>query len=127
MDLYGEAIWAGNEYPLNSGNFTTSRIPFRCANDSPIPCTTITGSSSPSLGFLFSFAEDNKKDLYILTSTGVYRVVRPSRCNLTCSKEIVANVTSRSHSSSSISIKVVRGCRFIGLLVFFVLVPSLNL
>ncbi|XWS60633.1 hypothetical protein CRYUN_Cryun07bG0052100 [Craigia yunnanensis] len=127
MDLYGKAIWAGNEYRLNNGNFITSRIPFRCANDSPIPCTTITGSSSPSLGFLSSFAEDNRKDLYILTSTGVYRVVRPSRCNLTCSKEIVANVTSRSHSSSSISIKAVRGCRFIGLLVFFVLVPILNL
>ncbi|XVF12016.1 hypothetical protein REPUB_Repub08aG0078300 [Reevesia pubescens] len=60
MDLYGEAIWAGNEFPLNSDNFGTSRIPFRCAHDSPIPCTIITGSSSPSLGFLFSFAEDNR-------------------------------------------------------------------
>ncbi|XVF50210.1 hypothetical protein PTKIN_Ptkin04bG0077900 [Pterospermum kingtungense] len=123
MDLYGEALWAGEEYPLNSGNFTTSRIPFRCANDSPIPCT----SSSPSLGFVFSFAEDNRKDLYILTSTGVYRVARPSRCNLTCSKEIIANVTSRPRSSSSMSFKVLRGCRFIALLAFILLVPILNL
>ncbi|XVE57034.1 hypothetical protein DITRI_Ditri04bG0059100 [Diplodiscus trichospermus] len=127
MDLYGEAVWAANEYPLNSGNFTTSKIPFRCASDSPIPCSIIKGSSSPSLGYVLSFAEDNRKDLYILTSTGVYRFARPSRCNFRCSKEIVANLTSRSHSSSSISVKDLRGCRFIGLIFFFVLVPILNL
>ncbi|OMO96578.1 Soluble quinoprotein glucose/sorbosone dehydrogenase [Corchorus capsularis] len=122
MDLYGEAMWAGSEHPLNSGNFTSSRIGFRCANDSPIPCNITTGSSSsPSLGFVFSLAQDNRKDLYILTSKGIYRVTRPSRCNLKCSKEIV---TSTSHSSSPMYIKHRRGsCRFnIGFLVFFVLV-----
>lgn len=31
-------------------------------------------------------------DVFILTSTGVYRVVDPSLCNYTCSKEEVRNV-----------------------------------
>ncbi|XP_068636539.1 HIPL1 protein [Aristolochia californica] len=90
-DLYGGAIWAGAETPENSGNFTSSRIPFRCAENSPISCGSTPGSPLPSLGYIFSFGQDNKKDVYILASTGVYRVVRPSRCNYTCSKETNAS------------------------------------
>ncbi|KAL5976689.1 hypothetical protein ACLOJK_021022 [Asimina triloba] len=86
-DLYEAGIWAGIESPENSGNFSTSSLNFSCAGDSPIPCNSIPGTSVPSLGYIFSFGEDNKKDVYILASSGVYRVVRPSRCSYTCSKE----------------------------------------
>lgn len=86
-DLYGNGVWAGIETPANSGNFVTNRTTFNCASDSPMKCSDSPGSSGPSLGYVFSFGEDNNKDIYLLTSNGVYRVVRPSRCNLTCSKE----------------------------------------
>ncbi|KAK4844597.1 hypothetical protein QYF36_022170 [Acer negundo] len=88
-DLYANALWAANENPENSGNFTTNRIPFSCAHDSPTPCNSLQGSNLPSVGYIFSFGEDNRKDIFILASQGVYRVVRPSRCNYTCSKETV--------------------------------------
>ncbi|KAL5574377.1 hypothetical protein UlMin_023974 [Ulmus minor] len=61
---------------------------------SPIKCESIPRSTLPGLGFVYSFSEDNKKDVFILASNGVYRVVRPSRCNYTCSKEnVTASVT----------------------------------
>lgn len=87
MDLYAGGLWAGIENPESSGNFTTNEIPFACAHDSPISCSFMPGASVPSLGYIFSFGEDNNKDVYLLTSSGVYRVVRPSRCKYTCSKE----------------------------------------
>ncbi|XP_042487821.1 HIPL1 protein-like [Macadamia integrifolia] len=96
-DLYAGAIWAGTENPENSGNFSTSQIPFSCAHDSPIQCTSTEGSPLPSLGYIYSFGEDNKKDLYILATNGVYRFASPSRCNYSCSKE---NVTATSPSPS---------------------------
>ncbi|GLU21458.1 hypothetical protein SLE2022_375960 [Rubroshorea leprosula] len=116
MDLYGGALWAGNEYLVNSGNFTTVRIPFKCANDSPVAC------SLPFLGYIISFAENNNKDLHILTSIDVYRVARPSRYDFSCSKENGANsTTSRHHSSSSsISTKVTSDCRFLSSLLLSV-------
>ena len=86
-DLYAGAIWAGVENPENSGNFSTSKIPFGCAHDSPIQCKSVPQSTLPALGYIYSFGEDNSKDILILASSGVYRVVRPSRCNYTCSKE----------------------------------------
>ncbi|KAJ4828406.1 hypothetical protein Tsubulata_027359 [Turnera subulata] len=87
-DLYAGIIWAGTENPQDSGNFTTSELPLSCARDSPIQCTTdASGSSLPALGFVFSFGQDNRKDIFILSSNGVYRIARPSRCNYTCSKE----------------------------------------
>lgn len=88
-DLYAGALWTGIENPENSGNFTSNEIPFSCAADSPIKCTfPSAGSNSlPALGYIFSFGEDNKKDIYLLASSGVYRVVRPSRCKYVCSKE----------------------------------------
>uniref|UniRef100_A0A2N9EC86 Glucose/Sorbosone dehydrogenase domain-containing protein n=1 Tax=Fagus sylvatica TaxID=28930 RepID=A0A2N9EC86_FAGSY len=98
-DLYGSAIWAGAESPENSGNFTTTRIPFSCAHDSTIPCNTIPGSSLPTLGYIYSFGEDNMKDIFILASSGVYRVARPSRCNYTCSKENVTAIILPTSSS----------------------------
>jgi hypothetical protein len=88
-DLYASHIWAALETPQNSGNFTTSDTPFSCAPDSPIKCGAVPNSSLPALQYIFSFGEDNRKDVYILTQSGVYRVVRPSRCNYACSKEVV--------------------------------------
>ncbi|KAL5722507.1 hypothetical protein ACHQM5_006022 [Ranunculus cassubicifolius] len=86
-DLYAGAIWAGTENPVNSKNFISSKISFDCARDTPIKCTSLVTSSSPSLGYIFAMAEDNRKDVYFLSSKGVYRVARPSRCNYTCPKE----------------------------------------
>ena len=90
-DLYAGAMWAGTESPENSGNYTSTLLPFSCAKDSPIPCDPVAGSSLPSLGYIFSFGEDNRRDVFILTSKGVYRVVRPSRCNYACAKEKITN------------------------------------
>ena len=92
-DLYAGGMWAGTETPTDSGNFTSARIPIGCAQDSPISCSTEGGSVVPELGYIFSFGEDSRKDVFILASSGVYRVVRPSRCNYTCSKENVTALT----------------------------------
>ncbi|XP_057519814.1 HIPL1 protein isoform X1 [Amaranthus tricolor] len=100
-DLYGGAIWEGTEFPKDSGNFTTSLLPFSCASDSPIKCSSVPGSSRPALGYVFSFGEDLKKNVYVLTSNGVYRVVRPSRCKYTCSKENTVKASNPSASPPS--------------------------
>ncbi|XP_075514072.1 HIPL1 protein-like isoform X2 [Primulina tabacum] len=86
-DLYGGAIWAGSENPIDSGKFVSSRISFNCAQDTPINCSFSPESSLPALSYVFSFGEDNNKDVYLLTNSGVYRIVRASRCNYTCAKE----------------------------------------
>ncbi|PSS07859.1 HIPL1 protein [Actinidia chinensis var. chinensis] len=100
-DLYASGVWAGTENPGNSGNFSTSQIAFACAHDSPIPCSTVPETSLPSLGYIFSFGEDNNKDIFILASSGVYRIVRPSRCNYACAKEnVTADVTPSPTTSS---------------------------
>lgn len=95
-DLYGGGggMWTGTETPTESGNFSSTHISISCARDSPMQCSTEAGSSLPSasLGYIFSFGEDNSKDLFILASLGVYRVVRPSRCNYNCSKENVTDL-----------------------------------
>ncbi|XP_059642703.1 HIPL1 protein-like isoform X1 [Cornus florida] len=100
-DLYAGAIWAGTENPENSGNFTTSQISFNCARDSPIPCSFKPGSSLPALESILSFGEDNNKDIFLLASSGVYRIVRPSRCNYTCAKENVTAVAAPGPAASS--------------------------
>ncbi|ERN04416.1 hypothetical protein AMTR_s00133p00052350 [Amborella trichopoda] len=99
-DLYAGALWAGLENPTDSGNFNSALIPFNCASDSPIPCTYVPASTLPALNYIFSFGEDNSKDLYLLAANGVYRVVAPSRCNYTCSKEVVTPVGSLAPSPS---------------------------
>ncbi|KAG2326939.1 hypothetical protein Bca52824_009667 [Brassica carinata] len=88
-DLYANKMWAAIESPEGSGNFTDSQIPIKCSQDSPVTCTAAPGGddSGPALGYIYSFGEDNKKDIHLLTSSGVYRIVRPSRCNFACSKE----------------------------------------
>ncbi|CAN8233142.1 unnamed protein product [Cochlearia groenlandica] len=89
-DLYAGVLHGGVETPIGRGKFTSFNIPLQCASDSPFPCSFDTKPTS-TLGFVFSFGQDNNKDIYLLTSTGVYRIVRPSRCNLHCPLE---NITS---------------------------------
>ncbi|KAJ4870385.1 HIPL2 protein [Raphanus sativus] len=98
-DLYANAMWAAIESPEGSGNFTDSQIPIKCSQDSPVKCTAAPGGadSGPALGYIYSFGQDNNKDIHLLTSSGVYRVVRPSRCNFACSKE---NTTASSGKQS---------------------------
>lgn len=102
-DLYGGAIWAGSETPENSGVFSPTLISFACSHDSPMNCSLVPGSSVPALGYIFSFGEDNNKDIYILASSGVYRVVPPSKCNISCSKENTSAVPSTQGSSGPVS------------------------
>ncbi|KAH9603201.1 hypothetical protein KSS87_012994 [Heliosperma pusillum] len=91
-DLYGGPIWQGTEFPKDSGKFSSSLVSISCATDTPLKCSSVPGSSSPSIGYIFSFGEDLHKDVYVLTSSGVYRVVRTSRCNYTCSMENTTHV-----------------------------------
>ncbi|ONK74813.1 uncharacterized protein A4U43_C03F10400 [Asparagus officinalis] len=100
-DLYAGAMWAGTESPENSGNYSSKLIPFGCSKQSPIPCETVAGSSLPSLGYIYSFSEDNNKDVFLLTLKGVYRVVPPSRCNYSCPKEKISNTTNPAPGPSS--------------------------
>ncbi|KAK3126619.1 hypothetical protein QOZ80_7AG0559420 [Eleusine coracana subsp. coracana] len=83
-DLYAKSMWAGIESPEGSGMYNVSSLTFSCSKSSPIPCDAAAGSSLPSLGYIFSFGEDNDKDVYLLTSKGVYRVVDPAECNYAC-------------------------------------------
>ncbi|XP_051136674.1 HIPL1 protein-like [Andrographis paniculata] len=94
-DLYAGAIWAGVENPRGSGKFNASKIPFSCASDSPLSCGVARGSQMADLSFIFSFGEDNEKNVYILTYNGVYRIVSPSRCNYTCTKEDASSLGRR--------------------------------
>ncbi|GMH21958.1 hypothetical protein Nepgr_023801 [Nepenthes gracilis] len=107
-DLYGGAIWAGVEFPEDSGNFTTNNLTFSCASDSPIECSSVPGTSLPSLGYIFSFGEDNGKDIYLLASSGVYRIAAPSRCKYACSKENVTDVSTPIPSTISVHWPIVR-------------------
>ncbi|KAH0458940.1 hypothetical protein IEQ34_011754 [Dendrobium chrysotoxum] len=104
-DLYGEAMWAGIENPKLSGIYNSTKLPFSCAKDTPIACEPIEGSSLPSLGIVYSFAEDNDGEIYILASKGVFRIVRPSRCNYSCASESHADIASPPLGTSSSTAK----------------------
>ncbi|KAJ6793564.1 HIPL1 protein-like [Iris pallida] len=100
-DLYAGAMWAGTENPENSGNYSSTMIPFGCSKESPIPCDTVAGTSVLSLGYIYSFGEDNSRDVFLLTSKGVYRVVPPSRCGYTCPLEKTSDGGNPAPSPSS--------------------------
>ncbi|KAK1427185.1 hypothetical protein QVD17_15868 [Tagetes erecta] len=108
-DLYATAMWAGDETPEDSANFTSRNIPFTCASDSPIPCNIVPGSSLPALGYIFSFGQDKNKDVYLLTSSGVYRIVEPSRCNYACAIEKTKTSPSQRSISSHLSANMFKG------------------
>lgn len=98
-DLYGSGgIWVGMENPETSGNFTSAQVPYTCAKDTPIQCDA-ENEPSPALGAIFSFGQDNSKDTFVLTSSGLYRIVSPSRCDYACSKETATS--SRSPPASA--------------------------
>lgn len=119
-DLYAGAVWTGIENPENSGNFTSNEIPFSCAADSPIKCTfPSAGSNSlPALGYIFSFGEDNNKDIYLLASSGVYRLVRPSRCKYVCSKENPSPAPAASNTPSDASFLMASNTHSLLILLF---------
>lgn len=120
-DLYAHEMWAGVETPENSGNFTNNAISFSCAKESPIACNLIPGSELPALGYLFSYGQDNNKDVYLLTSSGVYRIVPPSRCGATCALEkTTAGSTPVPSTTSGSSAFMVKGS-FKNLLVLLLL------
>ncbi|KAM3188956.1 hypothetical protein ACQJBY_067731 [Aegilops geniculata] len=103
-DLYAQSMWSGIEMPENSGVYNVTPLAFGCSKTSPIPCDVAAKSPLPSLGYIFSFGEDNAKDLYLLTSKGVYRVVDPSSCNYACpikssTQEVVPPPTSSPSSA----------------------------
>ncbi|KAG6534048.1 hypothetical protein ZIOFF_007929 [Zingiber officinale] len=100
-DLYGRDIWAGAEIPENSGNYTSTLIPFSCAKNSPIPCDAVAGSPLPNLGYVYSFGEDNRKDVFLLSSSGVYRIISPSHCNYSCPLENTTGTGSSAPGQSS--------------------------
>ncbi|XP_074587777.1 HIPL1 protein-like [Curcuma longa] len=100
-DLYGRDIWAGTEIPENSGNYTSTLIPFSCAKNSPIPCDAVAGSPLPNLGYVYSFGEDNRKDVFLLSSSGVYRIISPSHCNYSCPLENTTGTGSSAPGQSS--------------------------
>lgn len=122
-DLYASNIFASAEEPKNSGNFTTTKLPFSCAIDSPLNCSIVPGTTMPALGYIFSFGEDNNKDIYVLASNGVFRVVRPSRCSYACSKEVVTTPSSTPGSDpGAVSTSGSGNAKtFVGLLVVVVL------
>ncbi|KAK3137146.1 hypothetical protein QOZ80_5BG0448460 [Eleusine coracana subsp. coracana] len=117
-DLYASAMWTGTETPENSGNYTSTQMPFSCSKDSPIPCETAAGSPLPSLGYIYSFGEDNSKDVYVLASKGIYRVVRPSLCDYTCPTEKAVTPSGASSKAPAIAPGTGKQMRALLLLLF---------
>ncbi|KAL6623688.1 hypothetical protein ACP70R_033567 [Stipagrostis hirtigluma subsp. patula] len=126
-DLYASVMWTGTETPESSGNYTSTLIPFSCSKNSPIPCDTTAGSPLPSLGYIYSFGEDNNKDISVLASKGVYRVVRPSLCDYTCPTEKAATNNGKTPSgpsskASMIGMSKQMGALLLSVIMFWVLV-----
>ncbi|KAF3330228.1 HIPL1 protein-like protein [Carex littledalei] len=105
-DLYANNMFTAVETPIGSANFTRDSINFTCTKNSPIPCDFTGKSSLPSLGYIFSFGQDNNKDLYYLTSKGVYRVVRPSLCGYSCPLETLLSAQPPSSKDTSLGLKL---------------------
>ncbi|KAJ7522341.1 hypothetical protein O6H91_18G007300 [Diphasiastrum complanatum] len=87
-DLYGSSIWAAIEFPLYSGNFTSTKINFTCSSTSPLPCDFVGNSTLPNFQYILSWAQDNNENLYILSYNGVFKVVGPSKCNFACGAKV---------------------------------------
>ncbi|XP_019224940.1 PREDICTED: HIPL1 protein-like [Nicotiana attenuata] len=127
IDLYPDGIWSGTENPENSRNFTSSKIPYRCAHDSPIHCESIAEDVVPAIGYVVSLGEDNKKDIHILTTTGVYRVTRSSRCNYHCPKEKIVASKPPPSPPVSLSAKLCESAKLFALLISSMMLLLLNL
>jgi hypothetical protein len=85
-DILAADMWAAAETPYMSGNFTTQKVNFTCSKTTPIPCSFVGSTSIPKLSFLLSIGQDNNKDLFYITQTGVYRIVRSVHCGFKCNK-----------------------------------------
>ena len=70
-------MWTGIGNTDGSGKYTSTSIPFSCSEKTPIPCDE---SGNSPLGPIFSFGEDNRLDVFILASQGVFRIVEPTLC-----------------------------------------------
>jgi hypothetical protein len=70
-------MWTGSANTDGSGKYTSTSIPLSCSKQTPIPCDE---SANNPLGPISSFGEDNKLDVFILASQGVYRIVQPTLC-----------------------------------------------
>ena len=99
-DSFSANMWAAIENPIGSGNFSNQNVAFNCSAKSPIPCSYLAQNTYPSVGNIFSFGEDNGKNLYLMTDSGVYRVVHPSDCNFVCSITGLSNASEPSPSPS---------------------------
>ncbi|CAN6180682.1 unnamed protein product [Urochloa humidicola] len=107
-DLYAKSMWAGTESPEGSGVYNVTALKFACSKSSPIPCDVAAGSTLPSLGYIFSFGEDNAGDVYLLTSKGVYRVVDPALCGYECPIKSSAPGAAPPPGAKSSSVAMVR-------------------
>lgn len=85
-DILAADMWAAAETPYMSGNFTTQKVNFTCSEMTPIPCSFVGSTSIPKLAFILSIGQDNNKDLFYITQTGVYRIVRSVHCGFKCNK-----------------------------------------
>jgi hypothetical protein len=115
-------MWTGTETPESSGNYTSTLIPFSCSKDSPIPCDTAAGSPLPSLGYIYSFGEDNNKDIYVLASKGV---VRPSLCSYTCPTERPETGNGAAPPGSSSKASMTGLNNQMGMLLLYVIIYSM--
>ncbi|KAH7295210.1 hypothetical protein KP509_27G037200 [Ceratopteris richardii] len=91
-DLYASAMWAASETPLGSGNYSTQRVTFMCSKNSSMECRKSADDLTPPFQYIFSFGEDNSNNLYVLSATGVYKVIDPKACGFTCNAKLPANV-----------------------------------
>nr|KAJ0202851.1 hypothetical protein LSAT_V11C500235550 [Lactuca sativa] len=124
-DLYNYAIWAAIETGKNSESFKSFSVAFGCAHDSPMECGFKPGVHQvPDLGYVVSFSEDNNKDVYLLTTSGVYRVAAPSRCGYPCSKERYSNLTKMPSSGTLLLMAADLVASFVSLMLFVLLLIS---
>eukprot|EP00249_Psilotum_nudum_P014610 c24913_g1_i2 orf=576-2723(+) len=83
-DLYVSGVWVGLEMPTGSGNYTSTKVPFNCSRQSPLPCSFSGNRQEPNLMYVLSFGTDNSKNIYLLAGNGVYKIGNPKGCNYVC-------------------------------------------
>ncbi|KAJ7564428.1 hypothetical protein O6H91_02G017000 [Diphasiastrum complanatum] len=87
-DLYGSVMWAGLEFPPGSGNYSATTINFTCSASSHFPCEFVGNSTIPKFQYIFSWGQDNDRNLYILSNGGIFKVISPTACDFTCKKSL---------------------------------------
>jgi hypothetical protein len=64
--------------------YSSEPVNFTCTRNSPIPCRFVDSTTIPVFENIYSFGQDNNKDILLLTKTGVYRIVRSNQCGYKC-------------------------------------------